>query len=48
MGIMQFDLSIKALDLSMIVVLKKAAIFVKEKKKKKKKRKRKEKEKEES
>ena len=34
MGIMQSDLSIKALDPSMVVVLKKAAIFVKEKKKK--------------
>ena len=33
---MQSDLSIKALDPSMVVVLKKAAIFVKEKKKKRK------------
>ena len=36
MGIIQSDLSIKALDPSMVVVLKKAAIFVKEKKKKRK------------
>ena len=33
---MQSDLSIKALDPSMVVVLKKATIFVKEKKKKRK------------
>ena len=48
MSIIQSDFSIKALDPSMVMVLKKAAIFVKEKKKKEKKRKRKEKEKEES
>ena len=33
---MQSDLSIKSLDPSMVMVLKKAAIFVKEKKKKRK------------